>query len=176
MYNGKDKKLPWCPSALRPIKLHLKVVRWIKITKPCLRDFARFYGKTYYRILKQGPVFLYSSYSCATPYKIDISALLTLLGYGLLFALQLHTLPPNLVKFRNREIGCHTYRTLWNLTGISAALLPICQSNFRTIWKVLAQISRLRYFTRPCGKTSICLANRGQGKWYFTPKSHEMSN
>ena len=49
----------------------------------------------------------------------------------------------------------------WNLAGISAALLPMCLSNFRAIRKVLTRISRLRDFTRFCGKTSVRLVNRG---------------
>ena len=49
----------------------------------------------------------------------------------------------------------------WNLTGISAALLPSCLSNCRAIEKVYSRISRLRDFTRSCGKTSYGLVNRG---------------
>ena len=51
--------------------------------------------------------------------------------------------------------------SLWNLTGISAALLPRCLLNFRAIGKVQTRISRLRDFTRSCGKTSYRLVNRG---------------
>ena len=51
--------------------------------------------------------------------------------------------------------------SLWNLTGISAALLPRCLLNFRAILKVKTRISRLRDFTRSCGKTSYRLVNRG---------------
>ena len=54
--------------------------------------------------------------------------------------------------------------SLWNLTGISAAVLPRCLSNFRAIGKVLPRISRLREFTRSCGKTSVCLVNKGHGR------------
>ena len=53
--------------------------------------------------------------------------------------------------------------SLWNLTDISAALLPRCLLNFRAIGKVRTRISRLRDFTRSCGKTSYCLVNRGPG-------------
>ena len=49
---------------------------------------------------------------------------------------------------------------LWNLTGTSAAALP----NFRAIVKVQTRISRLRDFTRSCGKTSYRLLNRGPGR------------
>ena len=51
----------------------------------------------------------------------------------------------------------------WNLTCISAALLPRCLLNFRAIAKVQTRISRLRGFTRPCGKTAYRLVNRGPG-------------
>ena len=44
--------------------------------------------------------------------------------------------------------------SLWNLTGISTALLSRCLSNSREIRKVMIQISRLRDFTTSCGKTS----------------------
>ena len=53
--------------------------------------------------------------------------------------------------------------SLWNLIGISAALLSRCLSNFRAIGKVYTRISRLRVLTRSCGKTSVCSVNRGQG-------------
>ena len=36
--------------------------------------------------------------------------------------------------------------SLWNLTGISAALLPRCLSNFRAIGKVWIRLSLLRVF------------------------------
>ena len=58
---------------------------------------------------------------------------------------------------------------LWNLTGISAALLPRCLSNFREIGKVKPWISRIRDFTRSFGKTSVHLANRGPGWVIFQP-------
>ena len=48
--------------------------------------------------------------------------------------------------------------SLWNLTGTSAAVVP---AKFQNIWKSL--ISRLRDFTRSCGKTSYRLVNRGPG-------------
>ena len=56
--------------------------------------------------------------------------------------------------------------SLRDLTGISAALLPRCLSNFRGIGKVEIWISRLRDFTRSCGKTSVCLVNRSHGLLY----------
>ena len=53
--------------------------------------------------------------------------------------------------------------SFWNLTGISVALLPMCSSNIRPFEKVLTRISRLRYCTWSCGKTSAGLVNRGPG-------------
>ena len=54
---------------------------------------------------------------------------------------------------------------LWNLTGTSAATLPRYLPNFRAIEKVLTRISRLRDFTRSCGRTSYRLVNRGPDSW-----------
>ena len=51
--------------------------------------------------------------------------------------------------------------SLCNLTGTSAAALPMCLLNFRAIGKVQTRISRLRDFTRSCSKTSYRLVNRG---------------
>ena len=51
--------------------------------------------------------------------------------------------------------------SLWNLTGTSAAALARYQPNFRATGKVSTRISRLRDFTRSCGKTSYRLVNRG---------------
>ena len=59
------------------------------------------------------------------------------------------------------RLGVIMIVSLWNLTGISAALLPRCLLNFRAIGKVKTRISRLRDFTRSCGKTSYRLVNRG---------------
>ena len=53
--------------------------------------------------------------------------------------------------------------SVWNLTGISAALLPRCLSTFRAIGKVLTQISQIQDFMRSCGKMSISLVNRDPG-------------
>ena len=50
--------------------------------------------------------------------------------------------------------------SIWNLTGTWTALVSGCLSNFRSIGKVLTRISRLRDFTRSCGKTSVHLVNR----------------
>ena len=54
---------------------------------------------------------------------------------------------------------CRIVRSLWNLTGTSAALLPVCLSNF----KVMRSISRLRDFTRSYGKTSCRTLKRCHG-------------
>ena len=67
--------------------------------------------------------------------------------------------------------------SLWNLTGTSAAALPMCLLNFRAIGKVQTRISRLRDFTRSCSKTSYRLVNRGPGSrvffyWYRLAKHH----
>ena len=62
--------------------------------------------------------------------------------------------------------------SLWNLTGTSAAALPMCLLNFRAIGKVQTRISRLRDFTISCSKTSYRLVNRGPGilqsDWHST--------
>ena len=57
----------------------------------------------------------------------------------------------------------------WNMTGISATPLPSCLSNFRAIGKVQTWISRLRDFTRSCGKTFVRLGNKGPG-WWLLPR------
>ena len=66
----------------------------------------------------------------------------------------------------------------WNLTGISTALLPRWLSNFSAIGNVKTRISRLRDFTRSCGKTSVRLVNRGPW-WYsifiYIVKSYHMN-
>ena len=51
----------------------------------------------------------------------------------------------------------------WRLTAISATLLPWCLSNFRAIGKFKTRISRLRDFTRSCGKTSVRWVNKSPG-------------
>ena len=64
--------------------------------------------------------------------------------------------------------------SLCNLTGISAALLPRCLSNFWAIGKVETWISWLRGFTRSCRKTSVCLVNRGpESLFYLLVSSHD---
>ena len=66
--------------------------------------------------------------------------------------------------FEAARLGVIMIVSLWNLTGISTALLPRCLLNFRAIGKVQTRISRLRDFTRSCGKTSYRLVNRGPGE------------
>ena len=51
-------------------------------------------------------------------------------------------------------------RSLWNLTGTSAALLPMCLSIFKAIRQSIP-ISGLRDFTRPYDKTSFRILRRG---------------
>ena len=59
------------------------------------------------------------------------------------------------------RLGFRLFQSLWNLTGISAAVLPRCLSNFRAMRSSKHPISRLRDFTRFCGKTSNRLVNKG---------------
>ena len=53
--------------------------------------------------------------------------------------------------------------SLWNLTGTSAALLPMCLSNFKTIRQFKVPISWLLVFTRSYDKTSFRILRRGPG-------------
>ena len=54
-------------------------------------------------------------------------------------------------------------RSLWNLTGASAALLPMCLSNFKAIRQFKVPISWLRDFTRSYDKTYFRILRRGPG-------------
>ena len=65
------------------------------------------------------------------------------------------------------RFGFRLFQSLWNFTGISAAVLPRCLYNFRVI-QPLHQISRLQDFTRFDGKTSYHLVNRGPGSCVYT--------
>ena len=58
-------------------------------------------------------------------------------------------------------------RSLWNLTGTSAAVLPMCLSNFKTIRQFKVPISWLRDFTRSYEKTSFRILRRGPGRWSY---------
>ena len=65
--------------------------------------------------------------------------------------------------------------SLWNLTGISAAALPWCQSSFRAIGEVWTRISWLRYFVRYYGQASVLLVNIGLDimiDGYFISNTH----
>ena len=61
--------------------------------------------------------------------------------------------------------------SLWHLTGISAALLSMCQSNLRAIGKFWTRISRLRDFKRFYGKASVRFVNRGPDLFQFERNS-----
>ena len=54
-------------------------------------------------------------------------------------------------------------RSLWNLTGTSAALLPMCLSNFKAIWQFKVPFSWLRDFARFYEKTYFRILRRGPG-------------
>ena len=54
-------------------------------------------------------------------------------------------------------------RSLWNLTGTSAAVLPMCLSHFKGILLFNVPISWVRDFTRSYGKTSFLILRRGPG-------------
>ena len=54
-------------------------------------------------------------------------------------------------------------RSLWNLTGTSAALLPMCLSNFKAIRRFKVQISWLRDFTRSYEETYFRILRRCPG-------------
>ena len=57
-------------------------------------------------------------------------------------------------------------RSLWNLTGTSAAVLPTCQSNFKAMRWFKLPISQLRDFARSYDKTSYRILKRGPGHKY----------
>ena len=58
-------------------------------------------------------------------------------------------------------------RSLWNLTGTSAAVLPMCLSNFKAIRQFKVPISWLRDFTRSYEKTSFRILRRGPGPFVW---------
>ena len=60
-------------------------------------------------------------------------------------------------------IAAWIVRSLWNLTGTSAAVLPMCLSNFKAIRQFKGPISWLRDFTRYYEKTSFRILRRGPG-------------
>ena len=55
------------------------------------------------------------------------------------------------------------FQSLWNLTGTSAALLPMWLSNFKAMRRFKLSIPRLRDFTRSYYKTSYWILKRGPG-------------
>ena len=64
-------------------------------------------------------------------------------------------------------------RSLWTLTGTSAAQLPMCLSNFKAKWYFKLPTSRLRDFTRSYYKTSYRILRLSQYSMlvcmYFIP-------
>ena len=71
---------------------------------------------------------------------------------------------PNPWRLEAARLDVLVIISLWNWTGISAALLPRCLSNFRAIEKIFSRISWIRDFTRSCSKTSYRLVN-GVPEW-----------
>ena len=60
-------------------------------------------------------------------------------------------------------------RSLWNLTGTSAAVLPMCLSNCKAIRQFKVPISWLRDFTISYEKTSFRILRRGpESCWWKT--------
>ena len=67
-------------------------------------------------------------------------------------------------------------RSLWNLTGTSAAMLPMCLSNFKAMRQSKLPISRLRDFTRSYEKTSYRILKRGPGGHFSNRHQLQSSN
>ena len=68
------------------------------------------------------------------------------------------------LSVRSREAAWFVFRivrSLLNLTGTSAAVLPMCLSNFKAIWQFKIPISWFRDFTRSYEKTSFWILRRG---------------
>ena len=63
--------------------------------------------------------------------------------------------------------------SLWNLTGTSAAVLPMCLSNFKAIRQFKVPSSWLRDFTRSYEKTSFRILRRGPVSF---PSHHQVFN
>ena len=59
------------------------------------------------------------------------------------------------------RFGFRLYQSLWNLTAISAAILPRCLSNFRALRPLLHPTLHLQVFTRFGDKTSCRLVTTG---------------
>ena len=73
-------------------------------------------------------------------------------------------LPPNLLKSQSREIGCYNDRIALKLDRHLGS----------SDWKLYTLISRLRYFTRSCGKTSYRRVNRSPAVHTATWWRHQM--
>ena len=58
------------------------------------------------------------------------------------------------------RLGVEIVISLWNLTGVPAALLPRLLSNSRVIWPFSIHISRLRDFTKFRNQTFYSLVNK----------------
>ena len=75
--------------------------------------------------------------------------------------------PKRRLSVRSRNVSkrfvFRIVRSLWNLTGTSAAVLPMCLSNFKAIRQFKVPISSLRDFTRSYEKTSFRIFRRGPG-------------
>ena len=68
-------------------------------------------------------------------------------------------------------------RSLWNLTGTSAAVLPMGLSNFKAIRLFKVPIPWLRHFTRSYGKTSFRILRRGPDNvTVMSYEHHDVSN
>ena len=69
-------------------------------------------------------------------------------------------------NFRNiEECRFVNLRSLWNLTGTSPAMLPMCLSDFKAMRSFKLPISRLRDFTRSYDKTSYRILKQGPGHY-----------
>ena len=78
--------------------------------------------------------------------------------------------PKRLLSVRYRKVFVfRIVRSLWNLTGTSAAVLPMCLSNFKAIRQFKVPISWLRDFTRSYEKTSFRILRRGPDRRKWPP-------
>ena len=62
-----------------------------------------------------------------------------------------------------RDFVFRNVRSHWNLTGTSAALMPMCLSNFRSMRRFKTTNLAVRDFTRSYDKTSYQILERGPG-------------
>ena len=72
--------------------------------------------------------------------------------------------PKRRLFVRSREVSRFVFRivrSLWNLTGTSAALLPMCLSNFKAIRQFKVPFSWPRDLARSYEKTSFRILRRG---------------